>query len=285
MGRGPEAPAVKGPVGKRPREGVGPGADTRRQWRNQPATQDPPHVCSAAPPGATAQPALPFPSPVPSADFTGYWALAKHEQMDDFLRAAGFPWVVRKAALKFGGGSIDVVAHTGSTLRVTSLNAKGSWTRTYDVEWEVSQKNAEGTLCKTTSWWEGGCGDAGCLRAVTAGAPPCPALAACAQFTMTTQHTCPLAACARHPPWLPARFAGRVFRSRLEGSPLGVVESWRYLRGSSMAVRTSLRPAAGGPEAVMFWFFDRMETLQRQVARGGSASLLQKIEAGARGEC
>ena len=48
-----------------------------------------------------------------------------------------------------------------------------------------------------------------------------------------------------------------------------------------MAVRTSLRPAGGGPEAVMFWFFDRMETLQRHVARGGGASLLQKIETGA----
>ena len=72
-----------------------------------------------------------------------------------------------------------------------------------------------------------------------------------------------------------------MFRSRLEGSELGVLESWRYLRGASMAVRTSLRPAGGGPEAVMFWFFDRMETLQRHVARGGGASLLQKIETGA----
>ena len=143
--------------------------------------------------------------------------------------------------------------------------------------------------------------------------------------------------------------AGSVFRSRMEGSELGVLESWRFMRGNSMAVRTALRPARGGPEvrgvkrvlrvvyrmwrvqeagrqwgcspwggcgwawcsrtgtqlmvscmssprlltrfpvpplhvqAVMFWFFDRMETLQRHVARGGMGrrSLRQQIEAGA----
>lgn len=162
-------------------------------------------------------------------DFTGFWALAKHEGMDEFLRAAGFPWVVRKAALKFGGSAVDLVAHSGPLLKVTSLNAKGSWFREYDVEREVVQRNAEGTMCKTSSWWE-----------------------------------------------------GRVLRSRMEGSELGVVESWRYLHGASMAVRTALRPARGGPEAVVFWFFDRMETLSRHVARshGGrsGASLLQLIE-------
>lgn len=75
--------------------------------------------------------------------------------MDEFLKAAGFPWVVRKAALKFGSSSVDVTSHCGSVMRVTSLNAKGSWTRCYDVDREVVQKNAEGVMCKTTSWWEG----------------------------------------------------------------------------------------------------------------------------------
>ncbi|KAI3428227.1 hypothetical protein D9Q98_006607 [Chlorella vulgaris] len=159
-------------------------------------------------------------------DFTGYWALVKHEGMDDFLRSVGFPWVVRKAALKFGGAGVDVISHYGggSLMRVTSLNAKGSWSRQYDVDREVVQPNAEGTPCKTSSWWE-----------------------------------------------------GRVFRSRMEGSELGVVQSWRYMRGNRMAVRTELRPARGGPEAVMWWFYDRMETLQRHVARGGG-TLLQQIE-------
>jgi hypothetical protein len=137
----------------------------------------PPALGGAAAASVTAQPRAPFPlAPnLPArADFTGYWALAKHEQLDEFLRAAGFPWVVRKAAVKFGGSSIDVIAHTGSTLRVTSLNAKGSWTRTYDVDREVTQKNAEGTLCKTTSWWEG---EWRCLQChPTAAAASCPAL-------------------------------------------------------------------------------------------------------------
>ena len=46
------------------------------------------------------------PSPV-SPDFTGYWALVRTEGMDNFLKAAGFPWVVRKAALRFGGSAVD----------------------------------------------------------------------------------------------------------------------------------------------------------------------------------
>lgn len=92
----------------------------------------------------------------------------------------------------------------------------------------------------------------------------------------------------------------------MEGSTLGVLESWRYMRGNSMAVRTSLRlqprpsapgsppgaggsvpsaasggGGAGGQEVVMLWFFDRMEALQRHVTRGRvSGSLLQQIEAG-----
>lgn len=90
-------------------------------------------------------------------DFTGYWALAKHEGMDEFLKAAGFPWVVRKAASKFGGSAVDLIAHSGPVMRVTSLNAKGSWSRMYDTEREVTQRNAEGTMCRTTSWWEGEC--------------------------------------------------------------------------------------------------------------------------------
>lgn len=60
-----------------------------------------------------------------------------------------------QAATKFAGSAIDVISHTGSVMRVTSLNAKGSWTRSYDTSREVVQKNAEGVVCKTTAWWEG----------------------------------------------------------------------------------------------------------------------------------
>lgn len=44
-------------------------------------------------------------------DFTGYWALVKHEGMDEFLKAAGFPWVVRKAAERFGGYTVEAWQH------------------------------------------------------------------------------------------------------------------------------------------------------------------------------
>lgn len=60
-----------------------------------------------------------------------------------------------QAALKFAGSAIDVISHHGSAMRVTSLNAKGSWYRVYDTEREVTQQNAEGVRCKTTAWWDG----------------------------------------------------------------------------------------------------------------------------------
>jgi len=60
-----------------------------------------------------------------------------------------------QAALKFAGNAIDVISHAGVVMKVTSLNAKGSWYRIYDTEKEVTQPNAEGVMCKTTSWWEG----------------------------------------------------------------------------------------------------------------------------------
>eukprot|EP00887_Chlorella_sp_A99_P002016 scaffold18.g2016.t1 len=91
-------------------------------------------------------------------DFSGYWRLLRTEGFDEFCRELGFPWVVRKAALRFmgGGSSVDVIAQSSSTqMRVTSLNPKGSWTRTYDAAHETTQENAEGTACKTTAWWEG----------------------------------------------------------------------------------------------------------------------------------
>jgi hypothetical protein len=89
-------------------------------------------------------------------DFTGYWVLSKTEGFDEVLRAVGLPWVVRKAALKFAtNGTCDIVAHTGTALRITTLTAKGSWTRTCDTAHPVQQPNAEGVACATTSWWEG----------------------------------------------------------------------------------------------------------------------------------
>ena len=43
----------------------------------------------------------------------------------------GFPWVVRKCAIKYGSLSTDIVRQKGGTLSVTSVNAKGSWTRAF----------------------------------------------------------------------------------------------------------------------------------------------------------
>ena len=41
----------------------------------------------------------------------------------------GFPWVMRKCAIKYGSQSTDIVLQKGGMLSVTSVNAKASWTR------------------------------------------------------------------------------------------------------------------------------------------------------------
>lgn len=55
----------------------------------------------------------------------------------------------------------------------------------------------------------------------------------------------------------------------MEGSPLGVCESARYLRSGIMVVRTSVR-LAGGSDATMFWYFEMMEVGWRY-CRGSTA--------------
>lgn len=131
-----------------------------------------------------------------------------------------------QAALKFGSSSIDVVAQAGAEVKVTSLCAKGSWTRAYDTTREVRQRNPEGALCTTRTWWE-----------------------------------------------------GRVLRSRTEGSPLGPCESWRYVRGDSMVVRTAVALASGKGEASMFWLYDRHTALERHLGAGGRGQLRKQIAA------
>jgi hypothetical protein len=267
--------------------------------------------------------------------------------MDEFLRAAGFPWVVRKAALKFGGSAVDLVSHVGALMRVTSLNAKGSWSREYDLDREVVQSNAEGTPCKTTSWWEGRWGappllpglSAVPLHACTAATrdtlgacaaafkgftsaaylyssidsrrtpipmPPCPASAFRPRLPLPHGGLPAglrgvVAIPARHLHGGPHRAAPRPRRSRGRH----VVVSWRGA-GVRSATETQpctsaaaeLKTVAGArrpplhtcapptfpspPKHPHCRYFDRMETLQRHVARGGG-SLHQQIESGGHG--
>lgn len=51
----------------------------------------------------------------------------------------GFPWVVRKVMLKYGSQSTDIIRQTGSAVRITSVNAKGSWTREMIENKETTQ--------------------------------------------------------------------------------------------------------------------------------------------------
>lgn len=71
------------------------------------------------------------------------------------LQDLGYPWVCRKVMLKYGSQSTDVIRQTGSTLRIASVNAKGSWCREMVEGREVSQRNALGESVKVKVAWEG----------------------------------------------------------------------------------------------------------------------------------
>jgi hypothetical protein len=82
-----------------------------------------------------------------------------------------------------------------------------------------------------------------------------------------------------------ARWEGAALRAKLEGGAAGAVESWRYRRGDVMVVKVAARPpGGGGREAACFWFFERMEALERHVAgaRGGRPALLKALAADAK---
>lgn len=88
-------------------------------------------------------------------DFTGYWRILKHDNLDVFLKEAGIPWILRKVLSKYGSQSVDVIKHQGITMKISSVNAKTSWTRTLQEGREIHQKDAEGNIVKTTCWWDG----------------------------------------------------------------------------------------------------------------------------------
>ncbi|KAK9838477.1 hypothetical protein WJX81_001623 [Elliptochloris bilobata] len=147
-------------------------------------------------------------------DLSGVWRQVKNENLDGFLKELGFPWVVRKCAIKYGSQSTDIVRQKGSSLSVTTVNAKCSWTRTLQEGRETVVHNADGVPCKASASWD-----------------------------------------------------GQIHKSRLE--PLTVpawadmrrvlaTETWRYIDGGLMVVRSSLRPEKGR-ETVMFWFLERLD--------------------------
>lgn len=49
----------------------------------------------------------------------------------------------------------DMIQQKGTALIITTLNAKGVWSRRYAAGKEVTQLNAAGVVCTTTAWWEG----------------------------------------------------------------------------------------------------------------------------------
>ena len=53
---------------------------------------------------------------------------------------------MRKAMIKYGSISTDIIKIKGSTMKIVTVNAKGSWTRVLDTEKPVHQV-LDRTLC------------------------------------------------------------------------------------------------------------------------------------------
>lgn len=65
------------------------------------------------------------------------------------LQELGYPWVMRKVMIKYGSKSTDIIKTKGSTMKIVTVNAKGSWTRVLDTDKPVHQVSAfEGQPCK-----------------------------------------------------------------------------------------------------------------------------------------
>merc|ERR1712072_793359 len=90
--------------------------------------------------------------PVP--DFTGRWKQVRNENADGYLKTMGVPFVIRRVVVPVMGRSTDIVKQAGDLQVVTTINAKGAWTRKYIIGQEVKQKNAEGDETVATTWWE-----------------------------------------------------------------------------------------------------------------------------------
>ncbi|KAK9819583.1 hypothetical protein WJX72_000010 [[Myrmecia] bisecta] len=152
-------------------------------------------------------------------DLSGYWQQIKNEGLDQFLKELGYPWVVRKMAHKYGSKSTDIVKQKGAVLKITTVNAKASWTRVLHEGKTVSQADAEGIMCKTTSWWD-----------------------------------------------------GDVHKSRLEGASHGATESWRYMEGGLMVVKTTLHLDKGRQVSVL-WYLEAIAPPHKRGSVSGHAPL------------
>ncbi|CAK0783750.1 hypothetical protein CVIRNUC_006949 [Coccomyxa viridis] len=145
-------------------------------------------------------------------DFAGYWRQIKTENMDAFLKELGYPWVMRKAMIKYGSKSTDIIKTKGATMKIVTVNAKGSWTRLLDTDRPVHQRNAMGLLCKVSSFWD-----------------------------------------------------GAIHKSQFEPADPSLkprLESWRYMDGGMMVVRSALR-LEKGREVVMFWYLESIEVPEK----------------------
>ena len=68
------------------------------------------------------------------------WALPSHYAR---MQEAGIPWVMRKVLVKSCSNSVDIIHHAGPAMRITTVNAKTSWSRTLQEGRVVTQVGSQ----------------------------------------------------------------------------------------------------------------------------------------------
>ncbi len=65
--------------------------------------------------------------------------------------------MMRKAMMKYGSKSTDIIRTKGATMKIVTVNAKGAWTRVLDTEKPVHQVYAchLAHMCLLRKSWEG----------------------------------------------------------------------------------------------------------------------------------
>ena len=63
------------------------------------------------------------------------------------LQELGYPWVMRKAMMKYGSKSTDIIKTKGPAMKIVTVNAKGAWSRLLDTDKPVHQVLADHLAC------------------------------------------------------------------------------------------------------------------------------------------
>ena len=143
------------------------------------------------------------------------------------LQELGYPWVMRKAMIKYNSKSTDIIRTKGATMKIVTVNAKGSWTRLLDTERPVHQVPGSFVGHVNNVLGDDACSaDLSTLYYVV--------------FTISAERTKVLLCLQRNAMGLLCKVSsfwdGAIHKSRFEpaDSLKPCLESWRYMDGGMM---------------------------------------------------